>query len=311
MALGRNILIFHLGALGDFIITWPLALTLARLHPQSRLFYVTHAGKGALAEKVLRLESLDVDAGWHQLYSESPQLPEPLAKRLANAHTVVSFVADDQERWVRNVRAAAPGADVLVLSSKPPADYPRHVSEYILDQLAARPAAYTAAAQILRSVAARGVAIAPHAGGDAVVIHPGAGSTAKCWPAERFVELASGLRKGGRRVTFLLGEVERERWPAAQIDRLGAVATVVNPATLLELLVHLQSARCFVGNDSGPGHLAGILGVPTVSVFGANDPTHWKPLGPAVELVRGNSLEAISVDEVMNAVGRVSGESKE
>src|SRR3954470_10149976 len=192
MAIGRNILIFHQGALGDFIVTWPFALTLARLHPQSRVFYVTAAGKGALAEKVLRVESLDVESGWHQLYSESPALPEPLVKRLAGAHTVVSFVADAQDRWVSNVKAVAPDADVLALSSKPPTDYGRHVSEYILDQLASRPAAHTAASQILKSIATRGVAPAP-ARGDTIVIHPGAGSPSKCWPKERFVELAKRL----------------------------------------------------------------------------------------------------------------------
>src|SRR5689334_12724447 len=136
MGPGRNILIFHLGALGDFIVTWPLALTLARLHPQSRVFYVTHGGKGALAEKALRVESLDVEAGWHQLFSESPALPEALAKRLAGSHTVVSFVAEDADRWVKNVKAIAPAAEVVTLSSKPPADYAGHVSEFILDQLA-------------------------------------------------------------------------------------------------------------------------------------------------------------------------------
>src|SRR4051812_37310770 len=119
MALGRNILIFHQGALGDFIVTWPLALTLARLHPQSRVFYVTAAGKGALAEKVLRVESLDIESGWHPLYSESPALAEPQAKRLASSHTVVSFVADAQDRWVSNVKALASDADVLPLSTKP------------------------------------------------------------------------------------------------------------------------------------------------------------------------------------------------
>ena len=41
---GRNILLFHAGALGDFVVTWPLALALARLHPQSRVFYVTQKG---------------------------------------------------------------------------------------------------------------------------------------------------------------------------------------------------------------------------------------------------------------------------
>jgi heptosyltransferase-3 len=302
MALARNILIFHQGALGDFIVTWPLALTLARLHPQSRVFYVTAAGKGALAEKVLRVESLDIESGWHHLYSASPQLPAPLAKRLTNSHTVVSFVADDRDRWVSNVKAVAPDADVLTLSSKPPADYAGHVSEFILDQLSSRPAAHTAASQILKSISTRGVAAAPTRG-DTIVIHPGAGSPAKCWPPERFVGLARALRDQGHPVAVLLGEVERERWPAAQVAALGEVATVESPQSLLDLLSHVQPARCFVGNDSGPGHLAGILGVPTIAIFGANDSTRWKPLGPVVEVVPGASLEGISVDQVLEAVG--------
>ena len=68
----RNVLIFHSGALGDFILTWPLALALGRLFPQSRIYYVTHGQKGALAEKVLRVESVDAEAGWHPLFAEAP-----------------------------------------------------------------------------------------------------------------------------------------------------------------------------------------------------------------------------------------------
>jgi hypothetical protein len=67
----RNVLIFHSGALGDFILTWPLAVTLGRLLPQSRIFYVTHGEKGKLAEKVLGVESVDLESGWHHLFTES------------------------------------------------------------------------------------------------------------------------------------------------------------------------------------------------------------------------------------------------
>ena len=67
--LRRNVLIFHSGALGDFILTWPLALALGRLFPQSRVFYVTARQKGLLAERVLRVESVDVETGWHHLFS--------------------------------------------------------------------------------------------------------------------------------------------------------------------------------------------------------------------------------------------------
>ena len=118
--------------------------------------------------------------------------------------------------------------------------------------------------------------------------------------------MAKQLRDQGKDVTVLLGEVELERWKPSQVDPLRAVATVANPQSLLELLAHVHPARCFIGNDSGPGHLAGILGTPTVSIFGANDPTRWKPLGPAVEVVSGASLEAIGVEQVVEAVERVT-----
>ena len=44
----RNVLIFHAGALGDFVLSWPLVMALGRLHPQSRIIVVTHASKGRL-----------------------------------------------------------------------------------------------------------------------------------------------------------------------------------------------------------------------------------------------------------------------
>src|SRR3954470_10214033 len=116
---GRNILIFHAGALGDFIVTWPLALALARLHPQSRVFYVTQKGKGTLAEKALRLESIDSESGWHPLFAPDAQLPESHARRLAGAHTVVSFVSGGDDAWAGNVRRLSP-AELIPLTVAPP-----------------------------------------------------------------------------------------------------------------------------------------------------------------------------------------------
>ena len=85
MTLRRNILIFHQAALGDFIMTWPLALGLGRVLAQSRLFYITSAQKGALAERALRVESVDAENGWHHLYSAEPKLPEQSERLLRGA----------------------------------------------------------------------------------------------------------------------------------------------------------------------------------------------------------------------------------
>jgi ADP-heptose:LPS heptosyltransferase len=77
----------------------------------------------------------------------------------------------------------------------------------------------------------------------------------------------------------------------------------VRPASYLDLLEEIASADAFVGNDSGPGHLAASIGVPTISIFGSS-PENWKPLGPRTTVVSDTSLEAISVDRVAAAVLR-------
>jgi heptosyltransferase-3 len=308
VALRRNVLIFHSGALGDFILSWPLALAFGRVFAQSRIFYVAQKGKGQLAERALRLESVDVENGWHGLFgADAPHLPPAAEKLLAGAHAVASFVADDPASpWVRNVRALAPHADVVPLAAHPPADYAGHHTDFLLEQL--RPAVIwqQAVGQMLASVRQRGLGVTATPGGP-VVIHPGGSSPAKCWPIDRFVELASRLRAAGRQVRFVIGEVEAERWPAEHVTRLAAAGEVRTPETPSALMDCLLGAAAFVGNDSGPGHLAGILGLPTVSLFGPTDPARWKPVGPNVITLRAEPIAALTVDAVEADVRRATG----
>lgn len=300
MVLRRNILIFHQGALGDFVVTWPLALGLARVFAQSRIFYVTAGQKGALAEKALRVEWADVESGWHQLFSSDPKLPEPAARLLNGAQQIISLVSGPKDLWAANVSKLAPEASLVTLSTIPPDSFSGHVSEYLLAQLKPVPVIEAAMGQMLRSIASRGLALARPAGRLAV-LHPGAGSGKKCWPVERFLELAKLLRKGGWRTQVILGEVELEQWPAQQIGRFAEFADVERPGTLVELMDVISSASVFIGNDSGPGHLAGMIGTRTVSIFGPKDPARSKPSGPGVTVLRGE-WEAITAQSVFGAI---------
>ncbi len=63
--------------------------------------------------------------------------------------------------------------------------------------------------------------------------------------------------------------------------------SVVRPGTHLELASELAGGAAFVGNDSGPAHLAGLLGLPTVAVFGPTAPEVWAPCGPRAHAVAG------------------------
>jgi ADP-heptose:LPS heptosyltransferase len=305
----RNVLIFHSGALGDFILTWPLALSLGRLFPQSRVFYVTHRQKGLLAERVLRVESVDVEGGWHHLFSESPPaLPEPAANLLTRAHAVFTFMAGPDSTWTRNVARLAPEAQVVSLSQSPQGDFAGHLSDYLLAQLKPWPIYEQAVSQILRSIETRGLptaATAPAGDTTAVpVLHPGSGSRHKCWPAERFLDLAHRLAGEGRRPRIVVGDVEEDLWKPPEIDAFAAAGELQRPTDLLGLLASYRGAGIFVGNDSGPGHLAGILGLPTLVLFGPTDPVRWRPLGPRVRVLRRTPLEGLSVDEVAEEMSK-------
>jgi ADP-heptose:LPS heptosyltransferase len=297
----RNVLIFHLGALGDFVLTWPLALALARLHPQSRVFYVTHGQKGKLAERALRIDSTDIEGGWHTLFSAGAVLPDPAQKLTGSAHTIVSFLSDGQDAWAQNARRLAPQAALLALRPATLAAPPvgEHATAFLHRQLRPSPAIAGAFEQIQRSINDRGIGGRGRPDGT-ILIHPGSGSASKCWPIERFVDLAARLRQDGRVVRLVIGETELDRWDRSILDSLGGAE---RPADLVGLYDAIRSASLFIGNDSGPAHLAGALDVPTIVLYGPTSPLIWKPQGPKVTAVEAaGGLEAISVDRVMEAV---------
>ncbi len=289
----RNVLIFHAGALGDFVLSWPLAAALGRIFAQSRIIYVTHGQKGALAERVLRLESNDIENGWHRLQGENMGLPERSAAVLKNAHAIYTFLSPT-ELWRENVRRINPDAKVISIEPLPTEDFSGHATDWLLQELRDHPVERAATEQMLRSINDRGIGVSGPGGND-VVIHPGSGSEKKCWPLERFLELAEELKRAGRAVRMVVGEVECQRWSPSKLTSLG---TVHMPETYTDLLSEMTTAGAFIGNDSGPAQLAGIIGVRTVSIFSATDPRRWRPLGPNVRTLGGD----ISVRRVMAAV---------
>ena len=304
--LRRNVLIFHAGALGDFVLTWPLVMALGRLHPQSRIIVVTHASKGSLAELALHVESHDVEQGWHALFADGASLPERPALMTESAHAIYTFMGGEGR-----CAKLAPHAQLVALAPKPPPDYVNHATQFLLEQLAPNPAVRSAVEQMLRSVNLRGIGTGRSHDGD-VVVHPGSGSREKCWPVERFAKLIAKLRRAKKDVRVLLGEVEAERFAPEDVATLqeAAGAPVRRPATYVDLFNELRTASLFVGNDSGPTHLAGAMGLPTVALFGATDPAVWKPMGPRVAVVHRPNLAAITVDDVMTQAKALGGGGK-
>jgi ADP-heptose:LPS heptosyltransferase len=110
-----------------------------------------------------------------------------------------------------------------------------------------------------------------------VVLHTGAARWFCIWPLENFQQLVARLRARGHSVRVLCDPAQQAEWV-----RLGE-PDVIAPRTVTELIDWLQDAAVFVGNDSGPGHLAALSGVPTFTLFGPHLPEGWMPLHPSAE----------------------------
>jgi heptosyltransferase-1 len=149
------------------------------------------------------------------------------------------------------------------------------------------------------------------------ILNPAAGWPAKQWPAERYGELAKRLAARRFRVLVNLGPGEDEIG-AAVIDASGRKSETIS-CTIPQLIALTRHAKLFVGGDTGPMHLAAIIGVPTVAIFGPTDPVRNGPYYERTAVVRSPlshtsyshvnapdpGLMAITVDEVMGAVEKV------
>lgn len=103
-----------------------------------------------------------------------------------------------------------------------------------------------------------------------VYIHPYSGNPVKNWSLSRFVDVAKKLEKKGFSPVFLCKEDEAEK--------LQTPFSHVLCSSLQELASIVQNAHAFIGNDSGPGHLASLIGVPTVTIGGNSHLLRlWKP----------------------------------
>ncbi len=152
--------------------------------------------------------------------------------------------------------------------------------------------------------------------GQFVVLSPGGGWRAKCWPADRFGGLCKKIHKeiGLRCVVnygpgeeFLAAGIQAASIDAKPLSYDGEVGT---------LMALLRDAQCIVGGDTGPLHLAVALGTPAVALFGPTDPLRNGPYPPREIVLRSPkavtshhrsnttdpSLLELSVEEVFAAV---------
>jgi heptosyltransferase-1 len=298
-----RILVVRLGALGDVVRTLPAASALRAAYPGAHVAWLVEpASRGAVdgqpwVDEVLVFprSELSDDLRRLRLGRFAARLARFVrALRRRRFELVVDFHSIAKSAWL----ARASGAATRVGYAAPVAREGASWLATARAQLAERPVSRFA--RNLGLVEFLGVPVAPRAaplrvppdarqalaevlgpGPALVVLHPGtsAHTPHKRWSVEGWAAVARGLAAEGCRVLVSHGPGASERALADAIVAAAAGAAQQAPATdgLGELAALLERARLFLGSDSGPLHVASLVGTPVVQLLGPTDPVENAP----------------------------------
>ena len=114
-------------------------------------------------------------------------------------------------------------------------------------------------------------------GQEYAMVHPTALYATKQWAAEKFAQLAVALEQEmGLKPVFSCGPGEGAVLDAVQNASSSVICRLENSG-LGQLAAAFSGARLFIGNDSGPAHLAAALARPVVVIFGSSSSAIWGP----------------------------------
>jgi heptosyltransferase-3 len=320
-------LIIQPGAVGDLILTLPLVRLLKETCKLDRVDAIGHferlrmlAGRSDLG-RIFSIEETQL----HRLFVDSAEFDvedgDRLIEQFRKYEWIVTFLADAKGHFERNLIYTASithAAEIITLKPKPPSDFSEHAARYHLQQFAEQsemeisPDEDFLTEPLIQVNEADRPAVQKlfselnvETFRPIVAIHPGSGGLHKCWPLENFLKLSTQLYEEQIEVIFLLGPVERERWDANTIRQIESVGPVLKELALADVATVISCCAGYVGNDSGIGHLAGSMGIPTVTIYGPTNPRQWRPLGPKVSICQSPQDEKSpwpEVDEVFQKI---------
>ena len=119
-------------------------------------------------------------------------------------------------------------------------------------------------------------------------LHVSAGKDYKYWPFDRYAAVIDRLADQGIQSVLIGAGEDRAPTTAVHDACCSSPLDLVGQVDLGALIGLFGRARLFIGNDSGPMHIAAATGVPIVALFGPTDPARWGPMTDRVAIVRGS-----------------------
>ncbi len=290
----RRICLISGGGLGDLVALLPALHVLRQTYGDAHIEMIGISSWLPLLEErgyIDRGLSID-DVPLYLLFrSTGIGADEPFARFLKGFDLIVSWLGDEEGLLDRNLKAL-PGPLAFVFPFRDHARFPGHISDYYLSTVKSmgmnvERACYrilpsrrpTTLHTIVPSVAAT------HPKG-IICIHPGSGLQAKNWPLENFITAARTLtQQSGSEVVFVVGPAENNQITTATITDAMPSAFVVQEPPITTLASLLEASSLYLGNDSGPTHLAASTGTPTLAIFGPTSTIRWAPRGQRVHIM--------------------------
>lgn len=284
----QNILVRMPNWIGDVVMATPVLADLRRAFPQAS---ITAMCQGPLSELLLQDPSIDELFSFSKITNEFSRRQERrdlVAKIQAGKYDTGILLTNSFSSawwfWQGNVKRRIGFAgdfrswlltDALPFPKKEHqvTTYKRLLAPLHIPLSSTMPRLYVSAKEMDEAktlLRQRGI----EEGKTLIGINPGAAfGSAKCWPRERFKELAKELAKRGKQVVFF-GDRASKEW----IGALGGV-NLAGATNLRELIGAIKLCDFFVTNDSGPMHIAAAVGTPLVALFGSTDKDVTGPYG--------------------------------
>jgi heptosyltransferase-2 len=289
----NNVTVIRNGAVGDFTLTLPALKAVRQAFPHCALHIVGPPSTCALAQSEHIIDGNHPDLA--PLYA-TPPLLERTRQLFAKTEFLLAYSHPggiDQQHLEKLI-----AGKTVFWDPHPAVGNDLHIVDHLLMPLRQLNMAMDHARPQIDLVKKDFSYVNQLSISQPIIAHPGSGGAHKCWPLERYVQWARALAHDGVEVLFLCGPTERERGFAIPND----IPTLA-PPNLRSLAALLSRARLFVGNDSGPGHIAAAVNTTTLSLFGPTEPRVWAPQNAAGHILHAadGDLGKLSVATVFNA----------
>jgi len=301
----KRILILRPGAIGDTLLTFPLLRALKARY--SHITFVSNPTVLPLAQQFgLADDVFDYGAqAWSTLFSPSGIRSSFVQNMLQHTDTTICWLRDPDGIVECNIRKAGV-AHVIIAPGRPNEASETHIVTYL---------AHTLGISLTEQEMMQPFLSRPSNTAHTVAIHPGSGGAAKCWSIESFASVIAELWRQQLPVLLLTGPADTGRLTTL----LKLIATPPTPslleimtnAPLVDVAEHLHSCDVYLGNDSGITHLAAMLGLPTIALFGPSNPAIWRPVGPHVQVLCNPELKNIRVEVIVAMLTKIMREEIE